>query len=74
LHPSNSPDLAPSDFDLFLSMAIALGSLKLATRKSCENWLSELFANREASFYKRGIMKFVSRRERIIEQNGAYLT
>jgi len=55
-------------------MAIALGSLKLATRKSCENWLSELFANREASFYKRGIMKFVSRRERIIEQNGAYLT
>jgi len=74
LHPPNSPDLAPSDYHLFLFMANALGSLKLATRESCENWLSEFFANREASFYKRGIMKLSSRWERVIEQNGAYLT
>ena len=46
------PDLAPSDYHLFLSMANELGSRKLATRESCENWLSEFFDNRKASFYK----------------------
>jgi len=51
------PDHAPSHYHLFLSMANALGSLKLAPRESCENWFSEFFANREDSFYKRGIMK-----------------
>ena len=74
LHPPYSPDLAPSDYHLFLSMANELGSRKLATRESCENWLSEFFDNREASFYKRGIMKLASRWELVIEQNGAYLT
>ena len=74
LHPPYSPDLAPSDYHLFLSIANELGSRKLATRESCENWLSEFFDNREASFYKRGIMKLASRWELVIEQNGAYLT
>ncbi len=74
LHPPYSPDLAPSDYHLFLSMANELGSRKLSTRESCENWLSEFFDNREASFYKRGIMKLASRWELVIEQNGAYLT
>ena len=74
LHPPYSPDLAPSDYHLFLSMANELGSRKLATRESCENWLSEFFDNREASFYKRGIMKLASRWELVIEESGAYLT
>ena len=63
LHPPYSPDLAPSDYHLFLSMANELGSRKLATREYCENWLSEFFDNREASFYKSGIMKLASRWE-----------
>ena len=74
LHSPYSPDLAPSDYHLFLSMANELGSRKLATRESCENGLSEFFDNREASFYKRGIMNLASRWELVIEQNGAYLT
>jgi len=61
LRPPYSPNLAPSDYHLFLSMANALGSLKLATREFCENWLTENFANRKASFYKVGIMKLASR-------------
>ena len=38
LHPPYSPDLAPSDYHLFLSMANEPGSRRLATRESCENW------------------------------------
>ena len=74
LRPPYSPDLAPSDYHLFLSMANELGTRKLATRESCENWLSEFFDNREASFYKRGIRKLPSRWVLVFEQNGAYLT
>ena len=55
-------------------MANELGSQKLATRESCENWLSEFFDNREASLYKRGVMLVASRWQLVIEQNGAYLT
>ena len=51
-------------------MANELGSQKLVTRESCENWLSEFFDKREASFYKRGIMKLASRWELLIEQKG----
>lgn len=74
MHPPYSPDLAPSDYHLFLSMANALGGVKLASRKACENWLSEFFANRDKGFFERGIMKLPSKWQQIIEQNGAYLT
>jgi len=61
LHTPYSPDLAPSYYHLFLSMANALDSLKLATRESLKKLISDFFANKKASFYKRGIMKLASR-------------
>ena len=73
MHPPYSPDLAPSDYHLFLSMANALGGVKLDSKEACEKWLSEFFANKEGGFYEGGIMKLPSRWEQIIEQNGAYL-
>ena len=73
MHPPYSPDLAPSDYHLFLSMANALGGVKLDSKEACEKRLSEFFANKEGGFYEGGIMKLPSRWEQIIEQNGAYL-
>ena len=61
LHPPYSPDMAPSDYHLFLSMANALGGVKLNSKEACEKWLSEFFANKEGDFYDRGIMKLPSR-------------
>ena len=74
LHPPNSLDLAPSDYHLFLSMANDLAGEKLTSREACENRLSQFFANRDKSFYERGIMKLPSKWQQVIEQNGAYLT
>ena len=68
------PDLAPSDYHLFLSMANGLGGTNLASLEACENWLPAFFANRCKGFYERGIMKMDSRWQQVIEQNGAYLT
>ncbi|XP_018311759.1 uncharacterized protein [Mycetomoellerius zeteki] len=72
-HPPYSPDIAPSDYHLFLSMANALGGVKLNSIQDCEKWLSEFFASKEGGFYEGGIMKLPSRWKQIIEQNGAYL-
>ena len=68
MHPPYSPDLAPSDYHLFLPMANALGGANLASLEACENWLSEFFANRGPGFYERGIMKLDSRWQQVIEQ------
>ncbi|CAD6999607.1 unnamed protein product [Ceratitis capitata] len=65
MHPPYSPNLAPSDYHLFLSMANAVNDEKLASREACENWLSEFFANRDAAFYERGIMKLASRWQQV---------
>ena len=74
MHPPYSPDLAPRDYHLFLSMANGLGGTHLASLEVCENWLSEFFANRGKGFYEGGIMKLDSRWQQVIDQNGAYLT
>jgi len=46
MHPPYSPDLAPSDYHLFLSMANNFADEKFASREACENRLSQFFANR----------------------------
>nr|XP_032523663.1 uncharacterized protein LOC116774984 [Danaus plexippus plexippus] len=38
--PYYSPDIAPSDYQLFLSMANALDGVKLNSKEVCEKWLS----------------------------------
>jgi len=74
MHPPYSPDLTPSDYHLFLSMANNFASEKFASREACENRLSQFFANRDEGFYERGIMELPSKWQQVIEQNGAYLT
>ena len=39
MHPPYNPDLAPSDYHLFLSMANDFAGEKLAPREACENRL-----------------------------------
>ncbi|QQP54762.1 Transposase, partial [Caligus rogercresseyi] len=69
MHPTYSPDLAPSDNYLFLSMANDFGGEKFASRKACENLPTHFFANRDEDFYERGIMKLTSKWQQVIEQN-----
>ncbi|XP_020715242.1 uncharacterized protein LOC101457564 isoform X1 [Ceratitis capitata] len=74
IHPHFSPDLAPSDYHLFPSMANYLDGEELASRESCENRLSQFFSNRDKSFYAEGIMTLPSKWQKVMEHNGAYLT
>ncbi|XP_076229679.1 mariner Mos1 transposase [Nomia melanderi] len=74
MHPPYSPDLALSDYHVFLVLQNFLSDKKLASREDCENRLLEFLANRDRAFCESGIMKLPLKWQQIMEQNGAYLT
>jgi len=37
MHPTYSPDIAPSDYHLFRSLQNSLNGVKLASKEACEN-------------------------------------
>ncbi|GFV91361.1 histone-lysine N-methyltransferase SETMAR [Trichonephila clavipes] len=57
MHPPNSMDLAPSDYNLFLALKNFLRDKKLGSTEDCENQLLDVFANKSQDFYERDIMK-----------------
>ncbi|GFW53186.1 histone-lysine N-methyltransferase SETMAR [Trichonephila clavipes] len=71
MHPPYSPNLAPSDYHLFLALQNFLSDKKLGSR---EDRLLEFFANKDQNFYERRIMKLPLKWQQIIQQNGAYLS
>ncbi|GFW04675.1 histone-lysine N-methyltransferase SETMAR [Trichonephila clavipes] len=74
MHPPYSPDLAPSDYHLFLVFQIFLSDKKLVSRQDCENRSLDVFAKKSQDFYARGIMKLPLKWQQIMQQKGAYLT
>nr|KAF6341453.1 hypothetical protein mMyoMyo1_011884 [Myotis myotis] len=71
-HPRYSPDLAPSDYHLFRSMAHALSEQHFKTYEEVENWVSEWFASKQEKFYWDGIHKLPERWEKCIASDGHY--
>ncbi|XP_078032684.1 histone-lysine N-methyltransferase SETMAR-like [Augochlora pura] len=57
MHPPYSPDLASSNYHVFLALQNFLSDKKLVSTEDCENRLQEFFANGDQDFYERGIMK-----------------
>ncbi|GFV43235.1 histone-lysine N-methyltransferase SETMAR [Trichonephila clavipes] len=72
MHPPYSPDLAPSDYPLFLALQNFLSEIR-NWDQDCENRLLDVFVNKGEDFYERGIMKLPLKWQQIIQQNGAYL-
>ncbi|GFV50552.1 histone-lysine N-methyltransferase SETMAR [Trichonephila clavipes] len=53
MHPPYSPDLAPSDYYLFLALQNFLSGKKLGSREDWENRLLEFMSNKDQDFYER---------------------
>lgn len=71
-HAAYSPDLAPSDYHLFLSMSSALAEQHFNSFDEIKIWLAEWFESKDRSFYWRGIHKLQERWEKCIASDGAY--
>ena len=73
MHPTYSPDLAPSDYHLFRSLQNSFDGKKLADRDAAETDLGKFFNNKPQKFYTDGIMKLPEKWQKVIDNNGQYI-
>ena len=71
-HPPYSPDLAPSDYYLFRSMAHGLAQQHFSSHEECKNWLDSWIGSKDQGFFQRGIRMLPERWEKVIASDGQY--
>ncbi|KAG5322394.1 MOS1T transposase, partial [Pseudoatta argentina] len=71
-HPPYSPDIAPSDFHLFRSMAHGLADRRFHSYEEAQKWIDSRIASKDMSFFRRGIHVLPERWEKVVESDGKY--
>jgi len=71
-HPSYSPDLASSDFQLFRSFN-SLNGKSFNFLVEVKNHLEKFFAEKPERFWKDEIFKLSEKWRKVAEQNGTYI-
>lgn len=64
-HPPYSHSLAVSDFSLCRSLPSSLCGINFSSDEAVNQWLDKFFADKDTSFYERGIMKIVEQKDNI---------
>jgi len=72
-HPPYSPDLAPSDFHLFLHLKFFLAGQRFHNDNKVKETVTTCFASQAASFYDEGIQKLVQRYDKCLNNGGNYI-
>lgn len=73
IHPPYSPDLAPSDYHLFLSLSGFLSDKKFDDEDHVKSELTKFFKSKTQEFYTNGIMSLPSKWQHVIDNNGEYI-
>ncbi|KAG5318154.1 MOS1T transposase, partial [Pseudoatta argentina] len=71
-HPPYSPDIAPSDFHLFRSMAHGLADWRFHSYEEAQKWIDSWIASKDMSFFLRGIHVLPERWSKVVESDGKY--
>ncbi|KAG5324276.1 MOS1T transposase, partial [Pseudoatta argentina] len=71
-HPPYSPDIAPSDFHLFRSMAHSLADRRFHSYEEAQKWIDSWIASKDMSFFRRGIHVLPERWEKVVSSDGQY--
>jgi histone-lysine N-methyltransferase SETMAR len=71
-HPPYSPDLAPSDFHLFLHLKKFLASQSFNNDEDVKRAVQKWLSSQAAMFYDEGIQKLVSRYDKCLNNGGNY--
>ena len=65
-HPPYSPDVAPSDYHLFRSMAHGLADQHFRSYEEVKNWIDSWIASKDDQFFRRGIRTLPERWEKVV--------
>ncbi|KAG5320379.1 MOS1T transposase, partial [Pseudoatta argentina] len=71
-HPPYSPDIAPSDFHLFRSMAHGLADRRFHSYEEAQKWIDSWIASKDMSLFRRGIHVLPERWSKVVESDGKY--
>ncbi|KAG5312954.1 MOS1T transposase, partial [Pseudoatta argentina] len=71
-HPPYSPDIAPSNFHLFRSMAHGLADRRFHSYEEAQKWIDSWIASKDMSFIRRGIHVLPERWEKVVSSDGQY--
>ncbi|KAG5325771.1 MOS1T transposase, partial [Pseudoatta argentina] len=71
-HALYSPDISPSDFHLFRSMAQGLADRRFYSYEEAQKWIGSWIASKDMSFFRRGIHVLPERWEKVVESDGKY--
>jgi len=71
-HPPYSPDVAPSDYHLFRSMAHGLADQHFRSYEEVKNWIDSWIASKDDQFFRRGIRTLPERWEKVVASDGQY--
>jgi hypothetical protein len=72
-HPPYRPDLAPSDFHVFLHMKTFVGGRRFYGDNEVKEDLNTWFASLVASFYDAGIQQLLPRYDNSLNNDGNYV-
>jgi histone-lysine N-methyltransferase SETMAR len=72
-HPPYSPDIAPSDFHVFLHLKTFLGGRWFHDDSEVKEAINTWFASQVASFCDAGIQKLVPRYDKCLRNGGNYV-
>ena len=71
-HPPYSPDIAPSDYGLFRSMAHFLKGRRFENFDDVKYGCEEFFASKTAKWYQHQIQLLAERWVKVVENDGLY--
>ena len=71
-HPPYSPDIAPSDYNLFPKMDHGLAEQHFTSYEEAKNWVDSWIASKDEEFCKRGIRVLPERWSNVVERDRNY--
>ena len=71
-HPTYSPDITPSDYYLFRSMAHGLADQQFRLYEDIEKWLDSWIASKDKHFYRNGIQALREKCAKVVAKDGQY--
>ena len=71
-HPPYSPDIIPSDYHLFRSMAHGLVEQHSNSYEEAKSWVDSWIASKDEEVFKRGIRMLPEIWSKVVERDGQY--